>query len=386
MAESGALMGMLTDQQRRRYDEFQEFAATVVAPCAAAWDRAEAIPTEARRALAARGYLGCLIPPEYGGRGWDVVTFGLLNEALGRESSAYTGMVTVQAMVSMAVLKWGSEEQKQEWLPSLASGERMAAFALTEPEGGSTLRALKTEFRRDGSDFVVNGAKRWISCGQFADVFLVFGGWEGQSVACLLPSQSPGLRVEPISELIGFRAAGLATLEFHDVTAPAASMVGRPGFATSHVAPLGLQFGRISTACSALGLLRGCLEESARFAGNRKVGGTTVGDFGMVRTLIARMGTNLEAAALLCNAACRAEDEHRPDAFQQTLMAKYFASRAAVAAASDAVQVCGASGCHGSSPVSRYYRDAKIMEIIEGTTQIHEDVLGKMFLSRVGEA
>ena len=134
----------------------------------------------------------------------------------------------------------------------------------------------------------------------------------------------------------------------------------------------------------ALGLLRGCFEESIAYAATRKIGDNTVGDIGMIRSLIARMGTDLEAGSFLCHSACRAEDDHLPEAFEKTLMAKYFTSRAAVRAASDAVQIRGASGCHGSSPVSRYYRDAKIMEIIEGTTQIHEDILGKMFVDQAG--
>jgi alkylation response protein AidB-like acyl-CoA dehydrogenase len=230
----------------------------------------------------------------------------------------------------------------------------------------------------------LNGSKKWISCGQFAAVFLVFGTLGNRSVACLVPRDSPGLHVEPITDLLGFRAAGLAQLHFDDVPVPAANVVGKAGFALSHVAPVGLHYGRISTACSALGLLRGCFEESVAYASRRKIGDTTVGDLGMVRSLIARMGTDLEAGRFLCHSACRAEDEHRPEAFERSLVAKYFTSRAVVRAASDAVQILGAAGCHGSSAVSRYYRDAKIMEIIEGTTQIHEDVLGKMFVDRAG--
>ena len=128
--------------------------------------------------------------------------------------------------------------------------------------------------------------------------------------------------------------------------------------------------------------MRGCFEESVAYAAQRRIGATAVGELGMIRSLIARMGTDLEAGALLCHAACRAQDERLPQVFEKALMAKYFSSRAAVRAASDAVQIRGASGCHGSSPVSRYYRDAKIMEIIEGTTQVHEDILGRLFVGQ----
>jgi alkylation response protein AidB-like acyl-CoA dehydrogenase len=374
----------LTDWHEGQHEEFNAFVALHVAPFAEQWDRDQSLPDAVIAKLARCGYLGCSLPREYGGQGWDVVTFGLLNEALGRGSSALTGVLTVQAMVSVALLKWGSAEQKRTWLPPLAKGEMIGAFALTEPGAGSAMQSLATEFTQNSGGLVLNGSKKWISCAQFAAVFLVFGTLAGRSVACVVPRNTPGLQVEPIADLMGFRAAGLAQLYFHDVEVPSANVVGKPGFALSHVAPVGLHYGRISTACSALGLLRGCFEESVAYAAARKIGEKSVGDIGMIRSLIARMGTDLEAADLLCHNACRAEDEHRPESFEQALMAKYFTSQAAVRAASDAVQIRGASGCHGSSAVSRYYRDAKIMEIIEGTTQVHEDILGKIFVDHAG--
>jgi alkylation response protein AidB-like acyl-CoA dehydrogenase len=376
----------VVERSRREgtYEEFKTFVALNVAPFAEQWDRDQRIPDAVIAKVAQCGYLGCSLPREYGGQGWDVVTFGLLNEAFGKGSSALTGVLTVQAMVSLALLKWGTVEQKRTWLPPLAKGEMIGAFALTEPGAGSAMQSLVTEFTQNGEGLVLNGSKKWISCAQFARVFLVFGTLAGRSVACVVPRDTPGLDVEPISDLMGFRAAGLAQLHFQDVAVPSANLVGKPGFALSHVAPVGLHYGRISTACSALGLLRGCFEESVAYATARKIGDRSVGDIGMIRSLIARMGTDVEAGGLLCHNACRAEDEHRPESFEKALMAKYFTSRAAVRAASDAVQIRGASGCHGSSPVSRYYRDAKIMEIIEGTTQIHEDILGKIFVDQAG--
>ena len=377
---------LLTDFQKGKHEEFKTYVTLNVEPFAAQWDRDQRIPDSAISTIAQRGCLGCCLPPEYGGQGWDVLTFGLMNEAFGRGSSALTGVLTVQAMVSMALIKWGTTEQKQKWLPPLAKGEMIGAFALTEPGAGSAIQSLVTEFTQssEGDSFILNGNKKWISCAQFAALFLVFGTLGRRPVACLVPRETPGLHVEPISDLMGFRAAGLGELHFKDVEVPATNLVGKPGFALSHVATVGLHYGRISTACSALGLLRGCFEESITHAAMRKIGEQTVGDIGMIRSLIARMGTDLEAGSLLCHNACRAEDDHLPEVFEKTLMAKYFTSRAVVRAASDAVQIRGASGCHASSPVSRYYRDAKIMEIIEGTTQIHEDLLGRIFVDQAG--
>ena len=366
----------LTDAQQARQREFREFVAREVAPAAADWDRAEKIPASAVASLASAGYLGSTLPVKFGGQGWDTVTFGLLNEAFGRASAALTDLLTVQAMVSMTVLKWGSEEQKSRWLPSLARGEIIGAFALTEPGGGSDLQALQTRFTESGDGtYRLNGQKTWISYGQPAGVFLVIGHAGALPTACLLPRESAGLSVEPITGMLGFRAAGLARITFSDVTIPAANIVGKPGAALSFIAPVGLQYGRISTACSALGLLRGCFEEATSRAAARKVG-----DFGMIRAMLARMGTDLHAAALLCLAACRATDDRLPEAFTKALMAKYFSSQAAVRAAADAVQIWGAAGCQEDAPVARFYRDAKILEIIEGTTQIHEELLGRTFV------
>ena len=375
---------LLTDQQKAKHAEFKNFVTLNVEPFAEAWDREQRIPDLVISMLAKSGYLGCSLPRDYGGRGWDIVTFGLLNEALGRGSSSLTGVLTVQAMVSMTLLKWGTDEQKGRWLPPLAKGEMIGAFALTELGAGSAIQSLVTEFTHSSKSdsLILNGNKKWITCAQLAEVFLVFGKLEQRSVACLVPRGAPGLEVEPIHDLMGFRSAGLAQLTFNDVEVPSANIVGKPGFALSHVAPVGLQYGRISTACSGLGLLRGCFEESIGYAAVRKIAEKTVGEIGMIRSLIARMGTDLEAGNFLCHNACRSEEDHVPEAFEKTLTAKYFTSRAAVRAASDAIQIRGASGCHESSPVSRYYRDAKLMEIIEGTTQIHEEILGKIFVGQ----
>ena len=372
----------LTESQRARQREFSAFARLEVAPFAADWDRKQRLPGSVIEKLAQSGYFGCSIPREFGGQGWDLVTFGLLNEALGRFCSALTDVLTVQTMVSTALLKWGGAEQRQTWLRPLAEGRITAAFALTEPTAGSAVQAISTNLVPSDDGFALNGTKKWISWAQFADVFLVFAKLGERPVACMVPRESAGLAIEPIRDLMGFRAAGLAELQFENVRIPAANVVGKPGFALSHVAQHGLHFARLSAACSALGLLRGCFEESTAYAATRRIDGAAAGDLGMIRTLIARMGTDLSAARALCYEACQSADERLPEAIESVLIAKYFASRAAVRAASDAVQIHGAAGCHASAAVSRYYRDAKVLEIIEGTTQVHEDILGKIFVDR----
>lgn len=375
------MRSFLTADQQARQHEFREFVAQHVEPAAAEWDRAQKIPEALIERLAKTGWLGCTLPAKYGGLGWDTVTFGLLNEAFGRGSAPLTDLLTVQAMVSMSLLKWGTGEQKSRWLPPLARGEIIGAFAMTEPDGGSDLQSLTTcVVKRGDGDYALAGRKTWISYGQMAGVFIVIGHCDGRSVACILPRETEGLKIEPITGMLGYRCAGLARLTFDGVVIQAKSLLGKPGTALNYVVPVGMLYGRISTACAALGLLRGCFEEATARANAREVGKATVGSFGMIRSILARMGTDLDAAGLLCLAACRAADEKLPEAFNKALMAKYFASRAAVSAAADAVQVWGAAGCHEDAAVSRYYRDAKILEIIEGTTQVHEDLLGRSFI------
>lgn len=372
----------LSDNQQAHYAAFRTFVSQHIEPQAETWDRDQHIPARAIAQMGESGYLGGHLPKRYGGREWDLITFGLLNEALGRGMSALADLLTVQAMVSMTLLKWGTEEQKNRWLPPLAAGKLVGAFALTEPSGGSALESLQTEFRKGATpgSFRLNGEKSWISFGQTAGLFLVVGHWESRPLACLVPREAAGLEVTAISDLMGFRAAGLARLSFRDVEIPAENLIAKPGSALSFVVPVGLHYGRISTACSALGLLRGCFEESVAFAARRRIGQARAGDFGMIRSLLARMGTNLQAAQWLCYEACWSAQHRQPEAFTKALSAKYFASKSAACAAADAVQIQGAAGCRDATPVARYYRDAKIMEIIEGTSQVHEQLLGKSFL------
>jgi alkylation response protein AidB-like acyl-CoA dehydrogenase len=377
------MISLLTVDQKERYNEFCEFIKTNVEPNASKWDQNENIPEDFLSLFGKSGYLGANIPNEFGGKGWDFVTIGLLNEAVGRGISSLADLLTIQAMVSMTLLKWGSKDQKDKWLNLLAKGEAIGSFALTEPNVGSAIKNLETKFKKRGNKYILNGRKRWISYGEKADLFLIFGKDGDNSIAALITKNTPGLEINPIKNMMGFRAAHMAQLNFHEIEIPESDIVGKPGFALSHIAPVGLHYGRISTSCSALGLLRACFEESVVYASIRKIGNKTVGDEGMIRSFIARMGTDLQAASLLCFTACKAEDEHSTDVYEKVQMAKYFTSRAVVKAASNAVQIRGANGCHESSPVARYYRDSKIMEIIEGTTQIHESILGKAFVQKV---
>lgn len=374
---------LLTGEQKAHYKEFREFVQEHVGPNAADWDKQGGVPQEVIKLCSKAGYVGGIIPKEFCGGGWDVVTFGLLNEAMGFASSALCALFTVHTMVAMPLAKWGTPDQQKRFLEPMAKGDLIASFALTEPKVGSDMQSIETTFTPRGDIYLLNGTKKWITYSGISDIFLVFGKTdEDKPLACIIRSNAPGVKVTRLEDMLGFRAAYVSRIEFNDCEIRQEDVVGKPGLALSYVAPYGLHYGRMSTAWSSAGLLRACLETSAAYATERRASDSLLIDFGMIRQIITDMGVELEAAQQLCLSASMADDIHSPKAMEKTLIAKYYASRAAVRAAADTIQVMGAAGCHEENNAARYYRNAKIMEIIEGTNQVLQRVLGKSFSRR----
>ncbi|MCU0287157.1 MAG: acyl-CoA/acyl-ACP dehydrogenase, partial [Acidobacteria bacterium] len=329
---------LLTAEQKDHYRDFCNFVKEQVAPFDLTWDREQGVPREVMTKCGQAGFVGGIIPKEYGGGGWDAVTFGLLNEAFGAASASLCALFTVQTMVAMTLVKWGTDAQRAQWLPPMAKGEIIASFAMTEPKVGSDIQAVETTFTPKGDIFLLNGTKKWITLSAAADIFLVFGkDNEGKSMAAIVRSKAPGVNVKPLKDLLGFRGAHLSQIEFENCEVQPGDLVGKPGLVLPYVAPLGLHYGRISTAWNSTGLLRACLETSAAYAQERRQFQAPIIDHGAIRQIITDMGVNLEAARLLCLNACMAEDAHSPDAIEKVLLAKYFASRAAAHAAADTV-------------------------------------------------
>ena len=370
---------LVTARQREQYEQFICFANAEVVNQASIWEQEESIPRSVIEACANAGYLGFMLPREYGGLGGDHVAYGLLNEAIGGASVSLSGLLNVHTMFAQTLLKWGNAEQKQRWLPALASGQVLGVFALTEPGAGSDIQNITTRYTRSGDDVLVTGTKKWITFAGAADLFLVFGKLDGEAVAAVIEKGAPGLQVKPIHHMLGFKAAHLAQLELDDCRIPARNLIGKPGFALSYIAPYALEYGRISVAFAALGLLRASLEICGKHALHRTTFGSHLIEHGTISELITNMGVDYEAAKLLCIEAVKAKDSHLPDATEKILIAKYFTSRAAACHASHAVQIMGAIGCNEDFPLARFYRDAKTMEIIEGSNQIHQFLLGKSF-------
>jgi alkylation response protein AidB-like acyl-CoA dehydrogenase len=342
-----------------------------VAPFAGEWDRAAATPPEVIRKVAEAGFLGALVPRELGGAGADWVAFAMLNEELGRGCSAIRSLLTVHSMATYAVLRWGSRAQKERWLGPLARGETIGAFGLSEPGVGSDAGAIETVAVPDGDGFRLHGQKKWTTYGQVADLFLVFAKAEGKPVALLVERGTPGLVVAPLRGITGTRASMLAELHFDGAFVPRENRVAGPGFGIA-VALAVLEVGRLSVGAGCVGIVQACLDASLAYAAGREQFGAPIREHQLVQRMIANMATDLRAARLLCRHAAELRDAGDPAAAEETFVAKYFASTAATRAALDAVQIHGANGCSEAYPVERFLRDSRVMEIIEGSTQIQQ--------------
>ncbi|UFZ04094.1 acyl-CoA dehydrogenase family protein [Bradyrhizobium ontarionense] len=374
-------MGLLP-QQLRFYESIRDFAAGSIAADATTWEIEKGFPRDIVRRAAAHGYLGGLLPTSVGGLGWDVTSYGLFTEAIAHDSVSLSGLFNVHTMVAQTILKWGSSSQRQRWLPALASGERVAAIAFTEPQAGSDLNGIQTRIEQHGASLRLSGTKIWITCGAIADLILVFGRIDDQPAAVLLEAGSPGLGVKPLRDMLGFRAAHLAQIEIKDCEVPAENLVGRPGSALHYLAPYALDFGRVSIAWACVGMLRACLEACSEHAMTRRATGQLLLEKGMIQTLLTDMGVDFDAAWLMAMRASCARDAGEVEATDAIMAAKYHASRAAVKHSANAVQIMGALGCDERGKVARHFRDARTMEIIEGSSQIIQQQLSRSYAIR----
>ena len=361
-----------TPELEAQRQEFRKFVASEVRPLATEIDAEERVSEDLIKAIAARGYLVPWLGEEYGGTGLGQVAYGLLNEEINHACSSVRSLLTVQGMVAQAILRAGSSAQREAWLPRLASGEAIAAFALSEPLVGSDAAHPEATATHAAGNYELAGTKRWISFAQRADVFLVLAALDGSPTAFLVERERPGLTVNPMTGMIGSRGSMLAEIRFAKCEVPEANRVGREGMGFSLVASSALELGRYSVAWGCVGLARACLDASASYTGERHQFGVAIKEHQLVRRLMTDMLTRLHTADLLCRKAGDLRENRDPRAGMETMIAKYYASTAAARTAADAVQLHGAEGCRDDHVVARMFRDAKVMEIIEGSTQLQQ--------------
>ena len=370
----------LSVEQRTFKAVAREFLDKEVVPFRTEWDRSESVDTALIPKLAQVGFLGLTIPEEYGGGGGDYVTYCLAMEELGRADSAVRGIVSVSnGLVGKPVLAYGTEAQKQQWLPAISAGEALGCFGLTEPDTGSDAANLTTRAVRDGGDYVIDGQKMFITNGTWADVALVFArtggpGPKGLS-AFLVPTDTPGFEAHEIKGKLGLRGQATASLSLDGVRVPEQARLGEEGQGFA-IAMSTLDKGRLSIAAGCVGIIQGCLEAARTYALEREQFGRPLASFQLIQEMIADMSVEADAARLLTWRTADLVDRGMPFGVEAS-KAKYFASEAAVRATNLALQVFGGYGYIDDYPVHKYLRDARVMTLYEGTSQIQKLLIGR---------
>ncbi|QKW53098.1 acyl-CoA dehydrogenase family protein [Streptomyces buecherae] len=372
----------LTDEQGAVRQLAKDFVDREVAPHAAAWDRAEQVDRAIVPRLGALGFLGLTIPARYGGSDGDHLSYALVTEELGRGDSAVRGILSVSlGLCAKSIAAWGSEAQKREWLPRLCAGEAVGCFGLTEPGTGSDAASLTTRAVRDGASYVIDGTKTFITNGTWADVVLLFArtgpepGHRGIS-AFLVPTDTPGLGRSEIHGKLGLRGQATAELTFDGVRVPASALVGEEGQGFK-VAMSALAKGRMSVAAGCVGIAQACLDAAVAYAGEREqFGGKTIAHHQLVQELLADIAVDVAAARLLTWQVADHIERGLPFATQSSV-AKLYASEAAVRCANNALQVFGGYGYVDAYPVGKLLRDARVMTLYEGTSQIQKLLIGR---------
>jgi butyryl-CoA dehydrogenase len=371
----------LSDEQRLISEAAREFADREIAPRVRENDRAARFDIELARKLGEVGYLGAPVAGGYGGRGREYLGYGLIVEQVGRADSSARTVVSVQtSLVAGSIEKWGTEEQKQRWLPRLCSGEAFGCFGLTEPDTGSDAANLRTRATKTDGGWSISGQKMWISLGNIAQVALVFAQTDPakkhRGLACfLVPTDSVGFTSQEIHGKLGLRSSDTAELSLDSVEVGEEAMLGEIGDGFK-VAMSALDNGRYSVAAGCVGICEGCVEASVAYSKERKQFGVPLARFQLVQEMIADMILKRDAARMLVYRAGMLKDEGRPNTME-TSIAKLYATESAVECANLAIQVHGGAGYVDDYPVERYLRDARVTTLYEGTSQIQKLIIGR---------
>ncbi len=362
----------------------RRFVAREVAPVAAVLEREDRYPDEIVEQMKALGLFGVTIPEAYGGLGLDLLTYIGVIEELAYGWMSLTGVVNTHTMAATLILQHGTDDQKDRWLPSMASGERRGALSLSEPDAGSDTRNISCRARRDGEEFVVNGTKAWVTNGERASV-VALAARTDEGISALIVEKEPGPAFEGISVSrhvgkLGYRGVETVDMAYVDHRVPVANLVGEPGRGLAQILSV-LELGRINIAARAVGVARAAFDAAFAYAQQRVTFGKPIVEHQAIQLKIAEMATQLEAARLLTrNAAERKTAGLRCDV--EAGMAKLFASETALALATEAMRIHGGAGYTTDTPVERYYRDAPLMVIGEGTNEIQKLVIARGLLAR----
>ena len=371
----------LNDEQRLIRETARAFTDNEIVERARENDRNEHFDLELVKKIADQGYLGAIMPRDYGGAGLDYITYGLIVEEVGRGDSAMRTVISVQtSLVCSSILRWGTEEQKQHYLPKLCSGEWLGCFGLTEPDTGSDAANQRTRARKTDSGWVINGAKMFISLANHAKVALIFAQTDPEKahrgLACfLVDTDQDGFQPQRIHHKMGLHGSDTAAISLDDVEATDEQMLGQIGDGFK-VAMSALDSGRYSVAAGCVGICQGCVDASVAYAKERSQFGRPIASFQLVQAMLADMRVQTDAARMLVWRAGYLKDTGQPNT-TETSIAKLYATEAAVSCANTAIQVHGGSGYVDDHPVERYLRDVRVTTLYEGTSQIQQLIIGR---------
>ncbi len=371
----------LSDEQELIRATAREFADREIFPRAKENARNAHFDLELVAMLAQQGYLGAIVPREYGGAGLDHVTYGLVVEEIGRGDSAMRTVVSVQtSLVAATILHWGSAEQKTAYLPRLCSGEWLGCFGLTEPEAGSDAAGQRTRATKVDGGWELSGSKLWISLANHAKLALIFAQTDPalrhRGLACfLVHTGQPGFSAQPIHHKMGLHGSDTGSIALDGVFVPDEGLLGAVGDGFK-IAMSALDSGRYSVAAGCVGICQGCLEESVAYAKQREQFGRPIASFQLVQAMLAEMRVRTDAARLLVWRAGALRDAGRP-CTTETSIAKLYATEAAQWCANEAIQVHGGAGYVDDHPVERWFRDVRVTTLYEGTSQIQQLIIGR---------
>lgn len=373
-----------TETQLMIKETARKFAEDELAPSAAERDEKEEFPFEAVKKLGELGFMGMMVPETYGGAGLDTISYVLAMEEISRVDASCGVIMSVNnSLVCYGINEWGTEEQKQKYLTRLAAGKLLGAFALSEPEAGSDASNQKTTADKSGNEYILNGTKNFITNGANADIILVMAatdktiGPHGISTF-IVEKNTPGFSIAKKEKKLGIRSSDTVSLAFQDCRVPASNRIGDEGFGFKFAMKT-LDGGRIGIAAQALGIAQASLDASIQYSKQRKAFGKNIAEFQAIQFKIADMATKIEAARLITLKSAALKDTNKPFGFTSA-MAKLYASKVAVDAALEAIQIHGGYGYVKEYNVERYLRDAKITEIYEGTSEVQRIVISRNLL------
>jgi alkylation response protein AidB-like acyl-CoA dehydrogenase len=377
----------LTDEQIEIRDLVRRFAENEITPNAGRWDEEGLFPRDIFRPLAELGLAGLLVPEDFGGSQLARLTGALIYEEIGHADMSTAVWLAVHNMVAGLIQIYGNDEQRRRWLPRMAAGELLGAFSLSEAHAGSDAANVRCVARRVGDEYVVNGTKFWVTSAGEADVYAVMARTDGRSrghgiSTFIVERNTPGFSVGKLERKMGLHASPTGELIFEECRVPAANLLGSEGDGLK-IALSSLDGGRINIGAITTGVGQAACDVAARYMRERSAFGRPIGSFEGLQFMLADMAMQIEASRLLVYSAAAKMDAHTPDAAMRAAMAKCFATDAAMAVTTDAVQILGGAGYVRDWPVERYMRDVKVGQIFEGSNQIQRLVIARALLGEV---